>query len=292
MHASTSLPTDNTIQVDVPSTPPEAHQRADVKAEFQTLLIEALTVPGVMNAAYRAFHSYSIGNQMLAAWQLRARGLGITPLASFKAWKEKGRIVKKGQKAISLMLPVTVKRKASEETSESVDGEAGEGGSFSVFKLRPNWFSLEQTEGEDFTPELKNPQWDATTALATLGVSEEDFSMLNGNIMGYATGQRIAINPLNPLKHKTRFHELAHVVLGHTADAEMSDAAELSRAICEVEAESVAFILCTLLELPGQAESRSYVQQWLGCATLAEKNERRIFRAADTIMKAGQPVGA
>ena len=35
----------------------------------------ALTQPGVMNQACRAFHSYSIGNQLLAALQLLDKGL-------------------------------------------------------------------------------------------------------------------------------------------------------------------------------------------------------------------------
>ena len=37
---------------------------------------------------------------------------------------------------------------------------------------------------------------------------------------------------MNPLKHKTRFHEMAHVVLGHTAVADMHDDEALTRQIC------------------------------------------------------------
>ena len=74
-----------------------------------------------MNAAYRAFHNYSIGNQLLAAMQLRAKGLPLTPIASFNAWKDKGRFVKKGQRAISLFMPVSVKRK------EGVGGHCAHG---------------------------------------------------------------------------------------------------------------------------------------------------------------------
>ena len=59
--------------------------------------------------------------------------------------------------------------------------------------------------------------WDAVTALAALDIAEAPFEDLRGNVLGYAAGRSIAISPLNPYKHKTRFHELAHVVLGHTA---------------------------------------------------------------------------
>ena len=234
----------------------------------------------------RAFHNYSIGNQILAAMQLTAKGLRLSPIASFNAWKEKGRFVQKGQKAISLFMPVSVKRRekkgAAAESSECSDDK---GAAFNVFMLRTNWFSLEQTEGANFEPELIAPSRDAVTALAALEVAEVPCEQLRG----YAQGRSIAISPLNPLKHKTRFHELAHVVLGHTAESDMSDTDVTPRDIREAEAEGVAYVLCALLDLPGQAESRAYIQGWLDGRELPEKSAKRIFGAADKIMKAGQP---
>jgi hypothetical protein len=156
--------------------------------------------------------------------------------------------------------------------------------------LRPNWFSLNQTDGDDFIAETVTPAWDAVTAMAALDITEEPFEHLQGNHLGYARARFIGLNPLNPLKHKTRIHEMAHVVLGHTADTDMHDDETLTRDIKEVEAESVAYLLCALLDLPGQGESRFYIQGWLLGAELPEKSAKRIFGAADRIMKAGQPV--
>ncbi len=268
---------------------PKIHQKERVEVGFLSILQEALTLPGIVNEAYRAFRNYSIGNQILAAMQLTAKELPFTPIASFNAWKEKGRFVKKGQKAIQLFMPVSVKRQ-EQNVSEAV--EAGEGGgSFNVFILRPNWFSLDQTEGAEFIPEVVVPTWDATTALAALGIAEEPFQSLQGNVLGYATSHRtIAISPLNPFKHKTRFHELAHIVLGHTEESGMTDTPATPRDLREVEAEGVAYILCALLDLPGQAESRHYIQSWLDGREFPEKSARKVFGAADRIMKAGQPV--
>jgi len=233
---------------------------------------------------------------LLAALQLLAKGLPLAPIASFNAWREKGRFVKKGEKAICLFMPVSVKRRAdknaptepavSAEAAVAVDG----GGTFNKFMLRPNWFSLNQTEGDEFIAESITPAWDAATAMAALDIVEEPFEHLQGNYLGYACGRSIGISPLNPLKHKTRFHEMAHVVLGHTADADMHDDEALTRQIEEAEAEGVAYLLCALLDLPGQAESRFYIQSWLQGAELPEKCAKRIFGAADRIMKAGQPV--
>jgi hypothetical protein len=41
--------------------------------------------------------------------------------------------------------------------------------------------------------------------------------MTDGNCQGYARQRTIAVSPLAELPEKTRFHELAHVVLGHTS---------------------------------------------------------------------------
>ena len=262
----------------------QAHELGDMR----TILQAALTQPGVMNQAYRAFHNYSIGNQLLAALQLLDKGLPLAPIASFNAWREKGRFVKKGEKAISLFMPISVKRRADKDAPAD-SAEAGEGGTFSMFMLRPNWFSLNQTEGDAFTAETMTPAWDAVTAMAALDIVEEPFAHLQGNYLGYACGRSIGISPLNPLKHKTRFHEMAHVVLGHTATSDMHDDEALTRQIEEAEAEGVAYLLCALLDLPGQAESRFYIQSWLQGAELPEKSAKRIFGAADRIMKAGQP---
>lgn len=69
----------------------------------------------------------------------------------------------------------------------------------------------------------------------------------------------------------------------------MQDDERTPRNLREVEAESVAYLLCSLLELPGKAESRGYLQAWLGSESLTEQTARRIFAAADRILKAGQP---
>lgn len=267
-----------------PSHSPEAHQQAE--HDFRAILAAALEQPGMISGAYRAFHRFSMGNQVLAAMQLMGRGLALSPLASYRAWQDKGRQVKKGERAISLFMPVTIKgERKNDETGEA------EAYSFQRFALRPNWFAYDQTEGEDFAPELKTPDWDAARALQALQVEEVPFDMLGGNVQGYASGRTIAINPMAWLKHKTRFHELAHVVLGHTDQgATMSDSERTPPALAEVEAEGVAFLLCTLLELPGRDESRGYIQSWLSQAgaEVPERSAQRIFSVAQKILAAGQ----
>ena len=93
MNAQSNHPSNDTT--DPQFLGPEAGQQAggdegDVQAhelgDMRTILHIALTQPGVMNQAYRAFHNYSIGNQLLAALQLLDKGLPLAPIASFNAW--------------------------------------------------------------------------------------------------------------------------------------------------------------------------------------------------------------
>lgn len=249
---------------------------------FAALLNDAVSQPGKISAAYSAFHNYSLGNMMAAASQLAARGLDLGPIASFMSWKEKGRSVKKGSKAIALCMPITCKGKRETEAGTTEEF------SFGRFVWKNNWFVLSETEGEDFIHEAKTAAWSPEKALSALDINQVKFKMADGNCQGYASGRNIAINPVAALPHKTRFHELAHIVLGHSTEGIMTDSDRTPRDIREVEAEGTAYILCALLSLPGLTESRGYVQSWLAGAEISERSAQRIYKAADTIFKAGQ----
>ena len=121
---------------------------------------------------------------------------------------------------------------------------------------------------------------------------EEPFTGTDGNCQGYARQRTIAVSPVAELPHKTRFHELAHVVLGHTAEAEagLSDSDITPRSLREVEAEAVALVCLEALGLPGADRSRAYIQVWndrRGAEPIPERSAQRIFKAADQILKAG-----
>jgi antirestriction protein ArdC len=248
---------------------------------FSQLLKDAVNQPGVLSGAYSTFRTYSIGNQMWAWSQCMARDIPLSPIATFKRWKELGRNVQKGQKAISLVMPVTINKK--DEQGERT------GDVFQMFTVRNNWFALSQTEGDDYQHEVSTPEWDKARALEALGITETTFSMMNGNVQGYAQLDSIAINPVAQYPHKTRFHEIAHVVLGHTKEGLVTDSELTPRDIREVEAEGVAYILCSLLDLPGLNESRGYIQNWLADGEISDKSAQRIFSAANKILEAGNP---
>jgi hypothetical protein len=158
------------------------------------------------------------------------------------------------------------------------------------FIYRPNWFVLCQTEGKEYSP-LAMPEWTEPRALEELSVDRVTFSHPDGNTQGYAMERRVAVSPLAFMPHRTLFHELAHVVLGHTAELiQMTDGDEPTpRDVREAEAECVALICCQSLGMPGAEFSRGYIQHWLAGNAISDRSAQRVFRAADAILKAGRP---
>jgi antirestriction protein ArdC len=65
------------------------------------------------------------------------------------------------------------------------------------------------------------------------------------------------------LPHKTLFHEAAHVILGHTTEADFTDTERTPKNLREVEAEAVAMLCCEALKLEGADYCRGYIQNWL-----------------------------
>ncbi len=101
-HYRPERPVDPSVTVNSNQTP--------LAAGFASLLERAVMEPGIIAAAYHQFHGYSLGNQLLAWTQCLLRDLPPGPLATYRQWKARGRQVRKGERAISLCIPVTVKR--------------------------------------------------------------------------------------------------------------------------------------------------------------------------------------
>lgn len=273
-------------------------ETAKDRPDWARLLADAVSRPGVISSAYSAFWNYSTGNQLLALFECLHRGIVPGPINTYPGWLKLNRQVRKGERAITLCVPRTVKRKTSGMppensvrealgvNSDNVAGNTEE--TFTVFSYQAHWFVLAQTEGEPYTP-LAIPDWDEATALHTLLIDRVTFKHLNGNCQGYARKRSFAVSPVAFLPHRTCFHEIAHVVLGHTQESQgMSDGDEVTpRDIREVEAESVSLICCQSLGLPGGEFSRGYIQHWLGNERIEERSAQRIFKAAEMILKAG-----
>jgi antirestriction protein ArdC len=253
-------------------------------ATWEKLLREAVEKPGKLLAAYTAFHNYSFGNALLALEQCVHRNLQPGPLNTYRGWLERKRHVRKGETGITLCMPMSFKHKASDALTEE---ETTNSQMSYAFRFRAYWFVLAQTEGEETCVE-PIPGFDLDTALANLQIQRTTFDQLSGNVQGFARHRQIAVNPLAALPHKTTFHEIAHVVLGHTTSEALVDNESTPHHLCEVEAESVALICCETLGLEGAEFCRGYIQHWLNSKSeIPNKSAARIFAGATSILKAG-----
>ena len=251
----------------------------DNQTKWTELLQQAVSQPGMILKAYSAFWGYSLGNQIAAMVQCHQRSIEPGPINTYPGWQKLNRQVKRGEKAIWLCMPLTRKQKDKESNDEQTI--------ITTFVWKPLWFVLSQTNGEPVAmPAI--PEWNKERALAALKIEEIPFTTTDGNVQGYAQKREVAISPVAAVPHKTLFHELAHIELGHTAETSFTDSERTPRSLREAEAEAVAMLLCESLELPGAEFCRGYIQNWLQGDVIPEKSAMKIFGAADRILKAGQ----
>ena len=243
--------------------------------DWAKIIETALTAPGNVGNVYNRFYEYSFLNQMF----LRMQGV-YEPVATLKRWNAIGRTVLQGSKAKEVIVPIFARKpKENEDEEAAIIG----------FKAVRRIFTLSQTEGEELPP-VQLPEWDVDTALAKLGIRQVPFTALSGNLQGYSRGHDIAISPIAVYPARTRFHELGHVVLGHTMPKTLEEYSK-HRGIMEFQAEATAYLTMNELEQLDEATatlSRGYIQDWLQGERPPDKAIREVFTATDTILKAGR----
>jgi hypothetical protein len=250
--------------------PPE--QRA---IDWAKIIDIALAMPGSVGTVYNRFYNYSYANQALL-WMQGAR----EPVATLKRWNALGRTVLSGSKAFEIIIPLF-----SHKPKDTEDEEAALIGFKSVRRI----FTLSQTDGDEL-PSVQIPEWNVDDALRQLGITRMQFRRNDSNVQGYARGREVAINPFAVHPNKTLFHEVGHIVLGHTTP-EMLAEYEQHRGIFEFQAEATAHLAMNELgQLTDEmaTHSRGYIQDWLKGERPPDKAIREVFRATDVILKAGR----
>jgi antirestriction protein ArdC len=254
--------------------------------DWRATLTEALNAPGALGSTYTRFYSYSFLNQI----RLLMQGVA-EPVATYNRWRELGRQVRKGSKAKSVLAPVLVGREVKDANGNVVLGDDGKPRKHQIlvgFRDSRTVFGYSDTDGQEL-PSVQLPGWDVDGALAVLGVDRVAFDMVNGNAQGFSfedgDGRHVAINPTAVYPAKTLFHEVAHLMLGHCKGDDQGH-----RGVAELEAEASAYLVAKELELIAwdPAESRAYIQTWLGGTEVGEDNITRVFAAVNKILTAGR----
>ena len=219
-------------------------------------------------AAMAKFYHYSFNNQLLIAFQRP----DASHVAGFNAWKKFNRFVKKGEKGILIMAPVTRVVGATDERRN--DGTVAEREVRQLVNVKGVYvFDISQTEGEPLPP-FASVGGDPAIHMQKLkdlvsskGITLE-YSPNLGGAYGMSCGEKIVI--LSGQASATEFavlvHELAHELL-HRGDRRNNT----TRKIRETEAEAVSYVVCHAVGLDCSTASSDYIQLYNGDKeTLAE----------------------
>ena len=248
------------------------------------------------------FHNYSFNNTLLITMQKPE----ATLVAGYQAWQKKfNRHVKRGEKGIQIIAPAPIREKQEIEkidpvTKEPVIGDDGQPETEIVEMVIPRFrvttvFDVSQTEGEPIAelevPELTGSvQFYDTFMQALQSVSPVPIRMMNveGDAKGYyhQTEKYIAIKEdmSNVQTMKTGVHEVSHALLH---DREVMDAEGVlkDQTTKEVEAESIAYIVCNHFGLDTSEYSFTYIASW------CESRDMKALKASmDTIRKTSSEV--
>lgn len=250
---------------------------------------------------------YSFSNILLLMMQRP----GVGHVGTFRAWKSVGRSVRKGEKALMILAPRL--KPVTKEAKEAVEGpgwDAHERATrrSSVIGFRAlSVFAVEQTDGPELPPTTL-PSLDAPEAF------ENSLEVLRRVAMEIP-GQPVSGITLRPRRgmdfpgaagwyeprtkrivviteessraeqFSTLCHEIAHAIL-HGAEDHHSSAER------EVEAESVAFVVCHALGLQTGGQSFPYVATWAkgdDAISMVAKSGERILKASRVILDALAP---
>lgn len=221
------------------------------------------------------FHSYSWHN----SWLILTQSPNASRVAGFKTWQTMGRFVRKGERGIMIFAP-------RPWSKESEDGETESGVYF-----RPVYvFDVAQTDGEAL-PEIACPsiESDASTLLSRLErvALKRNLTLKTDNQVefGYATASGvIAINDTHATgqRAKTLAHELAHAAMHF--DKSVRAELNIDRNRAELEAESVAYVVCTHFGLECAVRCSRYIALWQGDSKALKASLERIATTARGII--------
>lgn len=234
------------------------------------------------------FHSYSPNN----IWLILAQRPDATRVAGFHTWRNLNRWVRKGEHGIAVLAPILTRAKSTNTTDEPDRAEPSK--VLRGFKV-VHVFDITQTDGTDLpdvTPTLLTG--DAPTAawaMLAAHITDAGFSLERGDCHG-ANGYtnhttrtvRVRDDVDDAQAVKTLAHELGHVLLHDNTDRTSDD-----RPRMEIEAESVAYLVCHQLGIASDDYSFAYLARWSnGDTNLIRTTAERAITCASRILTSNQ----
>jgi hypothetical protein len=264
---------------------------------------------------------YSVGrfsfmNQIICAY---VRENPVDFAATYKAWSRIGRFPRKGSKSFSVLRPLMSRfplKDGNGVPAVRSDGKPQFGQKLVGFSAMPV-FSLEDTDGEDVDlsgPKLPDVTGDECFAQSVEILREVALGLENGEIvksfeirerntdstfsddhpkaLGWYNRRTKGVVVITEGSRASQFmvaaHEVAHALLHGSEDHHETSKKEL-------EAQSVAFVVCTALGLDTNAFSMTYISTWCGSHKSKETIKEiqmsgsRIYKASKTILAALLP---
>lgn len=231
------------------------------------------------------FHNYSFNNTMLIAMQRP----DATLVTSYKNWQSMGRQVMKGEKGITIIAPAPYKKmkekEVLDENQRPIMGTDGKPKTEQVEVTVPHFkavtvFDIAQTSGEPIqtlAPELLTAavqDFDSfMQAIQKISPVPIRFDEIDGNANGYyhnADKEIVIKKGLSESQTlKTAIHETVHAKL-HDKEIMESLGVEKDRLTKEVEAESVAYCVCSSFDLDISDYSFPYIAGWSSSREMKE----------------------
>ena len=223
------------------------------------------------------FHRYSFNNTLLIAMQRPE----ATLVTGYRNWQSMGRQVKKGEKGITILAPAPKKQKKAQalydQNQMPVLDEQGNQKYEEVEVVIPRFkattvFDIDQTEGEPIQTIAPEELTEAVQdfdlfiqAITDISPVPIRFDEIEGSAKGYYDNANKEIVIRKGMSEsqtiKTAIHECGHAML-HDRDLMLASGIKKDRETKEVEAESVAYSVCSAFQIETSDYSFPYIAGW------------------------------
>lgn len=217
------------------------------------------------------FKRYSLHNIILA-W---AQKPDFTLLAGFRQWNKKGRLIKKGSKAIRILAPI--KKRIKDENYEDI---------YIIKGFMPvSVFDQSDTEGPEISVGCSDlihgeVDFDEIVKKCPIPVVIKNLGLINGR----TSGSMIWISPRDneTAMVATLLHEWSHIWLGHCEKPGVLYEDD-NRSLQEIEAECCSYICSCFLGISNK-KSKFYIGAFGGKEDEIKGRGRKIITVAERII--------